>query len=73
MIAETSSGGVTVNDVLMHYALCSLPFGGVGETPAVLLGHKYAQEPVTGVFRAPLFLLISYVPFRSERYGSLPW
>lgn len=32
MIEETSSGGVTVNDVLMHYALCSLPFGGVGET-----------------------------------------
>lgn len=31
MIEETSSGGVTVNDVLMHYALCSLPFGGVGE------------------------------------------
>lgn len=32
MIEETSSGGVTVNDVLMHYTLCSLPFGGVGET-----------------------------------------
>lgn len=31
MIEETSSGGVTVNDVLMHYTLCSLPFGGVGE------------------------------------------
>lgn len=31
MMEETSSGGVTVNDVLMHYALCSLPFGGVGE------------------------------------------
>lgn len=44
MIAETSSGGVTVNDVLMHYTLCSLPFGGVGETRTVQstsgLGHK---------------------------------
>ncbi|KAJ8266732.1 hypothetical protein GJAV_G00134070 [Gymnothorax javanicus] len=30
MIAETSSGGVTVNDVLMHYSVPSLPFGGVG-------------------------------------------
>lgn len=32
MIEETSSGGVTVNDVMMHYTLCSLPFGGVGKT-----------------------------------------
>lgn len=31
MIEETTSGGVTVNDVLMHYALVSLPFGGVGK------------------------------------------
>ncbi|KAM6946068.1 aldehyde dehydrogenase, dimeric NADP-preferring-like [Aplochiton taeniatus] len=32
MIAETSSGGVTVNDVMMHYTLSSLPFGGVGQS-----------------------------------------
>ncbi|XP_019401279.1 PREDICTED: fatty aldehyde dehydrogenase isoform X1 [Crocodylus porosus] len=30
VIAETSSGGVTANDVIMHYSLPSLPFGGVG-------------------------------------------
>lgn len=30
MIDETTSGGVTVNDVMMHYTLSSLPFGGVG-------------------------------------------
>lgn len=74
MIAETSSGGVTVNDVLMHYTLCSLPFGGVGETRTVqstsALGHKYTQESATGVFHAPLLLI--YVPPRSERYGPLP-
>ncbi|KAG7254741.1 hypothetical protein CRUP_033263 [Coryphaenoides rupestris] len=28
MINETTSGGVTVNDVMMHYTLSSLPFGG---------------------------------------------
>lgn len=33
MIEETTSGGVTVNDVMMHYTLSSLPFGGVGKTP----------------------------------------
>lgn len=32
MMEETTSGGVTVNDVMMHYALSSLPFGGVGES-----------------------------------------
>ncbi|XP_077168625.1 aldehyde dehydrogenase, dimeric NADP-preferring-like isoform X1 [Paroedura picta] len=32
MIAETSSGGVTANDVLMHFTLPSLPFGGVGNS-----------------------------------------
>nr|XP_061797186.1 LOW QUALITY PROTEIN: aldehyde dehydrogenase, dimeric NADP-preferring-like [Nerophis lumbriciformis] len=32
MIGETTSGGVTVNDVLMHYTLNSLPFGGVGQS-----------------------------------------
>ncbi|XP_011813680.1 PREDICTED: fatty aldehyde dehydrogenase isoform X1 [Colobus angolensis palliatus] len=32
MIAETSSGGVTGNDVIMHFTLNSLPFGGVGSS-----------------------------------------
>ena len=33
MIDGTSSGGVTGNDVIMHFMLSSLPFGGVGEAP----------------------------------------
>ncbi|XP_057207153.1 aldehyde dehydrogenase family 3 member A2 isoform X1 [Triplophysa rosa] len=32
MLTETTSGGVTVNDVMMHYTLNSLPFGGVGNS-----------------------------------------
>ncbi|XP_037666535.1 aldehyde dehydrogenase family 3 member A2 isoform X2 [Choloepus didactylus] len=32
MIDETSSGGVTSNDVIMHFTLSSLPFGGVGSS-----------------------------------------
>lgn len=31
MLTETTSGGVTVNDVLMHYTVDTLPFGGVGK------------------------------------------
>ena len=30
VLARTSSGGVTVNDVIHHAADCNLPFGGVG-------------------------------------------
>ncbi|XP_053561238.1 aldehyde dehydrogenase family 3 member A2 [Bombina bombina] len=32
MISETSSGGVTANDVIMHYTVTDLPFGGVGHS-----------------------------------------
>ena len=32
MIAETSSGGVTANDVVVHITVHSLPYGGVGES-----------------------------------------
>ncbi|XP_048017040.1 aldehyde dehydrogenase family 3 member A2 [Megalobrama amblycephala] len=32
MLTETTSGGVTVNDVLMHYTVDTLPFGGVGNS-----------------------------------------
>ncbi|XP_066419861.1 aldehyde dehydrogenase family 3 member A2-like [Molothrus aeneus] len=32
VIAETSSGGMTANDVIMHTVLPELPFGGVGHS-----------------------------------------
>jgi aldehyde dehydrogenase (NAD+) len=32
VLAETSSGGVSVNDTLIHVANTALPFGGVGES-----------------------------------------
>ncbi|XP_068386184.1 aldehyde dehydrogenase, dimeric NADP-preferring isoform X2 [Eschrichtius robustus] len=32
MIAETSSGGVTANDVMVHVTVPSLPYGGVGSS-----------------------------------------
>jgi coniferyl-aldehyde dehydrogenase len=30
VLSRTVSGGVTVNDVIMHYAMDDLPFGGIG-------------------------------------------
>ncbi|XP_029467246.1 fatty aldehyde dehydrogenase isoform X2 [Rhinatrema bivittatum] len=32
VISETSSGGVTANDVIMHFTVTALPFGGVGSS-----------------------------------------
>ncbi|CDR00544.1 unnamed protein product [Oncorhynchus mykiss] len=43
MLAETTSGGVTVNDVMMHYTLNSLPFGGVGKKCSMIL-YTYAKS-----------------------------
>uniref|UniRef100_A0A2K5KZ77 Aldehyde dehydrogenase family 3 member A2 n=5 Tax=Cercopithecinae TaxID=9528 RepID=A0A2K5KZ77_CERAT len=42
MIDETSSGGVTGNDVIMHFTLNSFPFGGVGW---ILLKNDPVQPP----------------------------
>uniref|UniRef100_A0A3B3TXF8 Aldehyde dehydrogenase 3 family, member A1 n=1 Tax=Poecilia latipinna TaxID=48699 RepID=A0A3B3TXF8_9TELE len=41
MIEETTSGGVTVNDVMMHYTVSSLPFGGVGQSG---MGHYHGKH-----------------------------
>nr|CAB3221004.1 aldehyde dehydrogenase, dimeric NADP-preferring-like [Phallusia mammillata] len=32
LLCSTSSGGVNINDVTMHYTLESLPFGGIGNS-----------------------------------------
>ena len=32
LLHQTSSGGATVNHVMLHYAVPDLPFGGVGES-----------------------------------------
>ncbi|GIX34910.1 MAG: aldehyde dehydrogenase [Lysobacteraceae bacterium] len=41
VLEETVSGGVTVNDCLMHIAQESLPFGGVGPSG---MGHYHGRE-----------------------------
>ncbi|EPQ10160.1 Multidrug and toxin extrusion protein 2 [Myotis brandtii] len=42
MIAETSSGGVTANDVIVHLSVHSLPFGGVGHSGMGCYHGKYS-------------------------------
>lgn len=45
VIAETSSGGVTANDVIAHISVHSLPYGGVGESGAELTATCPLQMP----------------------------
>ncbi|KAK7882216.1 hypothetical protein WMY93_028390 [Mugilogobius chulae] len=47
MLEQTSSGGVLVNDVLMHYALNSLPFGGVGHSGMGRYHGKHSFEQLS--------------------------
>lgn len=52
MIAETSSGGVTANDVIVHITVPTLPFGGVGKSDAgilVLITLVFHGGPKPGV------------------------
>ncbi|NXX50623.1 AL3A2 dehydrogenase, partial [Tricholaema leucomelas] len=42
--SETSSGGVTVNDVLIQYGILSLPFGGVGTSGMGTYHGKHSFE-----------------------------
>ena len=68
VVSQTTSGGVTVNDVIMHISMEDLPFGGIGPSGMgsyhghdgfLEFSHKkaiYTQSPfgfVAGMFRAP--------------------
>ncbi|WP_137723030.1 aldehyde dehydrogenase family protein [Prescottella subtropica] len=41
VLSRTSSGGVTVNDVMMHPGMTDAPFGGVGASG---MGHYHGRE-----------------------------
>nr|CDJ88021.1 Aldehyde dehydrogenase domain containing protein [Haemonchus contortus] len=43
-LLETSSGGVTVNDVMSHAFVSTLPFGGVGNSGMGRLNGKYGFD-----------------------------
>ncbi|NWS21921.1 AL3A2 dehydrogenase, partial [Pachyramphus minor] len=44
VISETSSGGMTANDVLMHSVVSDLPFGGVGNSGMGAYHGRYSFE-----------------------------
>ena len=41
VLARTHSGGVCINDTLMHVAQEDLPFGGIGDSG---MGHYHGRE-----------------------------
>uniref|UniRef100_F6Q7A6 Aldehyde dehydrogenase n=1 Tax=Ciona intestinalis TaxID=7719 RepID=F6Q7A6_CIOIN len=47
LLSNTSSGGATVNDVLMHAAAYNLPFGGVGNSGMGAYHGKYSFDALT--------------------------
>ncbi|KAK6733477.1 hypothetical protein RB195_017308 [Necator americanus] len=53
-LRETSSGGVTVNDVMMHSWVNSVPFGGVGNSGMGQIGGKFGFDSF--VHRKPILI-----------------
>ena len=62
VIDNTLSGGVTVNDVLMHAAIPNAPFGGVGESGSGYYHGKY------GIFAFSHLRTIVSLPTWLDRY-----
>lgn len=60
MLSNTLSGGVTINDTLLHIAQDDLPFGGVGASG---MGHYRAKEGFLTFSKArPIF-------YQAKRHG----
>ncbi|KAK0409404.1 hypothetical protein QR680_004522 [Steinernema hermaphroditum] len=75
---ETSSGGVTVNDVLMHMTVDTLPFGGVGASGMGRYRGKFGFDAFThekavlkrGFFGEAL-LAARYPPLNDSKYVQI--
>ncbi len=53
VLSETISGGVTINETMLHFAQDDLPFGGVGPSG---MGHYHAHEGFLTLSKAkPIF------------------
>ena len=77
MLASCQSGGVSINDVLMHYIPCTLPFGGVGNSGMGAYHGKYGFDVFTHkrsvwVDGTPEVLLENrYPPFTKSKINFL--
>ncbi|GAB1387414.1 coniferyl aldehyde dehydrogenase [Melaminivora sp.] len=80
-LEQTLSGGVTINDTLLHAGQHALPFGGVGNSG---MGHYHGREgfltfsklrPVfqQGVFRSVDFLMPPYTGLATRMLNMMLW
>ncbi|MDD3107962.1 MAG: aldehyde dehydrogenase family protein [Alistipes sp.] len=73
VLAETSSGGVCINDTLAHVANLHLPFGGVGQSG---MGRYHGRQSFE-LFSNPRAIVRTAtwldVPLRYPPYPSMQW
>ncbi|XP_066534253.1 aldehyde dehydrogenase family 3 member A2 [Hoplias malabaricus] len=70
MLSETSSGGVVVNDAIMHYTVNSLPFGGVGNSGMGSYHGKHTFDQLSH-HRACLVRSLAMESLNKPRYPPL--
>ena len=71
VLNSTSSGGVTINDTLVHVSSSYLPFGGVGNSGMGEYHGKYSFDLFSnkkGIMNRKTFLdlKIRYAPFQNK-------
>ena len=76
MLSRTSSGGVCVNHVVMHFMVPDLPFGGVGESGMGAYHGRRTYEVFThhkAVLHKPTFLEppVMYPPYTETKQKLL--
>lgn len=80
ILSSTSSGGVTVNDTLMHITVSSLPFGGVGYSGIGSYHGKFSFDTFSHS-RGCLFRSLAgeklnelrYPPFTEKKLNLMTW
>ena len=74
--AETSAGGVAINETVLHLAVPSLPFGGVGESGTGAYHGEFSfrafsHEKAVLARRSWPDLLFRYPPMTRRKFGIL--
>jgi aldehyde dehydrogenase (NAD+) len=73
IISEVPSGGVLVNDVMLHFANSFIPFGGIGRSGVGSYHGKFSFEcfcRCRGIMRKDDHSILD-IPFRYPPYSSL--
>lgn len=77
IVAQTTSGGVTVNDLLIQYSEPALPFGGVGSSGMGCYHGKHSFEAFTHKrsyyesFTPEMFNNLRYPPYSNRKLSLL--